>query len=182
MRILFAITALLLSLSASAQETKKILLVHVTMNNQHPDKFVLEDDYVKITYKNFQLQEIDFNIHNKTDKSLEFVWSDSYFVINGQSERADNFGVSKVGYGAFGTATVDNLKDQRIAPNFAYLAKMGTDKLPFNDIQAKKNYRSTGETLVNRAVIALRINGELKEYPISIELYTKDELKNLKGE
>jgi len=167
----------MLSLSASAQETKKILLVHVTMNNQHPDKFVLEDDYVKISYRNFQLQEIDFNIHNKTDKSIEFVWSDSYFVINGQSERADNFGVSKVGYGAFGTATVDNLKDQRIAPNSAYLAKMGTDKLPFNDVQAKKHYRSTGETLVNRAVIALRIKGELKEYPITIELYTKEDLK-----
>lgn len=172
----------MLSFYASAQETKKILLVHVTINNQHPDKFVLENDYVKISYKNFQLQEIDFNIHNKTDKSIEFIWSDSYFVINGQSERADNFGVSKVGYGAFGTATVDNLKDQRIAPHSAYLAKMGTDKLPFNDTQAKKHYKSTGEVLANRAVIALQINGEVKEYPISIELYTKEQLKKLKGE
>ena len=177
MRILFAIIALMLVISASAQDTKKMLRINATMNNQHPDKFAFEDSIVKITLKDYQLRGIDYNIYNKSDNSIDIVWQGCYFVIDGDTQQVDNLGVSKTAVGMFGTASVDNMKDQKIGSKATFIAKMGVPGFPFGEIAAKKHYKSTGETLVNRVVITLRINGELKEYPITIELYTKEDLK-----
>jgi len=182
MKILITIVSIFFAVAANAQDVKRIYNLSVSLNNQHPDKFILEDDFVKITYKGQQLQSVDFNIYNKLEKSIDIVWLESYFVLNSVTERADNMGVSKTSMGAFGGTPVDNMKDQKIGPQSSVVAKMAATKLMFNDTQAKKHYKSTGETLVNRAVIALRINDEVKEYPITIELYTKDQLKKLKGE
>ncbi|ERJ59301.1 hypothetical protein [Sphingobacterium paucimobilis] len=166
--------------SGFSQDVKKISYIQSTINNQHPDKFILEDEYVKITFNSASNQQINFNIFNKTDKSIDIIWTDSYFVLNGNSERVDNAGVSKIEMGMFHTAQVDNMKPQKIAPESNFLAKMKAEKAVFDFFGADNHYKKMGVPLVNRVVPALQINGEIKEYPITLELYPKKYFKDKK--
>ncbi len=170
---------ILLSLGISAQETKKISSINATINNQHPDKFVLEDDFVIIKLNKASSMTVELEIQNKTDESIDFIWNETYFVLNGETVAAHNGGMSSVRMHAFHTEHVDVNKPHKIAPKAKYIASVkSSEKYVFNLFDAEKLYKKSGETLVNRVVPTLQISGENKEYPVTIELYTK---KNLKG-
>lgn len=168
-------------IASSAQETKKIGSIHATFNNQHPDKFILEDDQVKITFAGGSGMRVELEVYNKTDKSMDFLWNESYFVLNGRSAPVHNVGISSVKLHAFHTEDIDVNKAQKIGAKSSFKAAMGSnDKYIFNLFDAERAYKESGETLVNRVVPTLLINGEKKEYPITIELYTKKNLKERK--
>ncbi len=175
--ILLALT-LLAAINVSAQETKRVASVNTTFNQQHPDKFVLENDEVKITFESAGTMRIDLKVYNKTDKSIDFLWTDTYFVLNGETKNAHNGGMSSVRMHAFHTETVDVNKPQKIAPNASYIASItSTGKVIFDSYAAKAAFKKDGGALVNRVVPVLLINDLKEEFPVSIELYDKKALK-----
>lgn len=170
--------SLLLAISTSAQETKRIAAVNASFNNQHPDKFVWENDQVKITYQSASSMRVDLKILNKTDKSIDFLWSDTYFVLNGETKNAHNDGISSVKMHAFHSEAVDVNKPQKIASQASYVACIrSNDKTVFDVFGAQAAFKKDGGHLVNRVVPAILIDGQKHEYPITIELYTKKALK-----
>src|SRR5690606_8289246 len=86
MRILFVITALMLSLSASGQEYgKKFVDIYVNINGQDPKSFVMEDDTLKITSGWFEPKNFILEINNKTSGMLYVDFNKSYFILGGET-------------------------------------------------------------------------------------------------
>ncbi len=86
MRILFAITALMLSLSASGQEYgKKFVDIYVNINGQDPKSFVMDDDTLKITSGWFEPKNFILEINNKTSGMLYVDFNKSYFILGGET-------------------------------------------------------------------------------------------------
>lgn len=175
-KLLVALVLLLSIITLNAQDTKKLGGLLVTLNDQHPDKFVLEDDNVKITFNGASGWQIDLDIFNKTDKLIQMSWNDSYFVLNGETFPVDNVGVSKVSIGLLHTTAVDNMKAQSIGPKAKLNAQIRSTNYILDLFGARKLYKDKAEVLVNRVVPVLLISDSKKEYPISIKLYTKKSL------
>lgn len=154
---------------AKSQDTKKIGAIHATVNNQNPKNFQLDDEFVKITPNSLGGQKLSVNIENKTDKTISLIWEDSYFVLSNETTPASNSAYE-----------VLKLSDQKIAPGAKIVADFWSNKYIFDLFGAESLYRKSGETLVNKVVIAILVNGVKKEYPLSIELYTKKNLKDRK--
>lgn len=169
--------SLLFAISASAQETKRIAAVNASFNNQHPDKFVLENDQIKITYESASSMRVDLRVQNKSDKSIDFLWGDSYFVLSGETYSANNAGESSAKLHAFHTEIIDVNVPHKIGPQASYIARINSrDKTIFDVFGAQAAYKKDGGHLVNRVVPTLLIDGKKQEYPITIELYAKKAL------
>lgn len=169
MKHLFTLMLILTALATFGQNSKKIEGVYVQLNNQHPDKFILEDDMVKITFLKGYMQRLTFRIDNKLDKSIAVIWKDSYYVINGNTYPVDNAGVSKVAMGMISSNQIDNNAPQKIASKAGLEAKVASlEKQIFNYIDVNKYYKQQNKPIENRVVLTLQIDGEMKEYPITI--------------
>jgi len=165
-----------------AQETKKISGIHTSLNGQSPHKFVLEDETVRITFAKGSSMRADLEVFNKSDKSIDFLWNDSYFVLNGESFPARNGGISPVKMHTLHNEVVDVNKPVKIGPNSSYRANMASEeKYIFNQNDAYHYYNTHAKQLVNRIVPVLMIDSKKQEYPISVELYTKKNLKDLQS-
>lgn len=169
MKHLFTLIFILTSLTTFGQNSKRIEGVYVQLNNQHPEKFILEDHAVKITFLSGYMQRMNFRIENKTDKSITVIWKDSYYVINGNTYPVDNAGVSKVAMGMISSNQVDNNAPQKIASKAGLEAKVGSlEKQIFNYNEINKYYKQQNKAIDNRIVLTLQVEGETKEYPITI--------------
>jgi len=168
-KYLFAIIATIACLSTFAQTSKKIESVYVQLNDQHPDEFILEDEAVKITFKSGSMMRLNLQLDNKLDQSINVIWKDSYFVINGNTTPADNVGLSKASYGLITTTAVDNNAPQKVAPKAGLEIKSTpVGKQIFNYTEAKNYFKKNEKPLENRFVLTLSIDGKMKEYPIKI--------------
>src|SRR5690606_6796840 len=162
MKHLFIIILLLTALATFGQNSKKIESVYVQLNNQHPDKFILEDEAVKITFLKGYMQRLTFRIDNKLDKSISVIWKDSYYVINGNTYPVDNAGVSKVAMGMISSNQVDNNAPQKIASKAGLEAKVSSlEKQIFNYTEINNYYKKNQKPIENRLVISLSIEGEM---------------------
>lgn len=131
--------------------------MHVQLNHQHPDKFTLEDDAVKITFLNGSMRCMNFRIDNKTDKTISVIWKESYYVINGSTYPVDNAGVSKVAMGMISSNQVNNNAPQKIASKEGLDAKvLSLEKQIFNYNDVNKYYKHSNVCSIHtNAQIAL---------------------------
>ncbi|WP_422799384.1 hypothetical protein [Sphingobacterium sp. Mn56C] len=157
-----------------AQEVKKISSTYVSLNGMHPDKFLFEDDVITVKFLKAGGRRIDFELFNKSDKTIDFLWNESYVVLNNQTLPVSNSGANSVKLHTFHSESVDVNKPQKIGPKSNYAAYVHSNNANIIDaFAANKATKGKSGPLINRVVLALLINGAKVEIPISIEVYSK---------
>lgn len=186
MKLLFIFVILIGSITTSyAQEFgKNIGFASVTFGNMHPKEYVYTDNDVSISIDVVALPLVVFKVQNLGSRTISFLWTDSYFVISGESMPMTEI--------ANGREIVFELKDVDIKTNdILWPTKIGNDsytllyatskeELVFNPQKANDFFKSHGKLSNDRAVLTFEIDGRTVEKTIPIQVYTRKIKKALK--
>ncbi|MGJ1431589.1 hypothetical protein ACR79M_08430 [Sphingobacterium spiritivorum] len=172
-KYLLIVTSILVACGvAVGQEKTKVAGVLTTFNNETAKNFLFENEDVRITLGDAYIKHISLNIYNKTDKSLELNWKDTFYVINGNSEPVIN--LSTIDLGALsGVNQNGNLSSQKIGAKSNAVVKFGSRNIIFDSKLVEKEFKKSGTNLVNKLVLNISKDNTAQEYPINIEQYSK---------
>lgn len=163
------------AVSLSAQEFgKKLGSVSLTIDEAHPRDFIYEDDDVTVRSTDQTISSITFEIRNNTDAAIDFLWSESYFVITEETHPFVDMGrATAAAFGITTTETNSVTPAAKIGSEAKTLAKATTKKSMLFDFKKVNDYfEENGELPNDRAVLVFLIDGEKVEKAIPIQVYT----------
>ncbi|MCL7987750.1 hypothetical protein M8998_07350 [Sphingobacterium sp. lm-10] len=182
-KILLITCVVLAAFATSAQDYgQSVGSLNVAVDGKKAKDYVYKDGDVEITISRLAVNQVDFNIKNLTDKPIDFFWTDSYFIASGRSTAFQNSGnAMELLTGVAGKEINSTSPKTRIAPGTYITIKTSSKETYLFDFNyANKNYKETGNTPENAAIIALGIDGEMKEKRINFQMYTSRIIKELK--
>ncbi|MFE2860979.1 hypothetical protein [Sphingobacterium multivorum] len=182
-RILFVLLLVSGSIGAQAQEYgRNIGSVSVTYNGQPSKTFKFEDDQVELLVPKESISEIVVSAKNKTSTSIYFNWTESYFLINGETiPVVDNSKGVAIALGIETKEANSTTPNSKIAPNSKIELKLGSKKGMLFDYSAvNKYFKEHGKVMDDKIVLVFEKSGELIEKVIPIQVYTGRVIKQLK--
>lgn len=156
--------------------------VSVTYNGQSSKTFKFEDEQVEISVPKESISEIVVSAKNKTSTSIYFNWTESYFLINGETiPVVDNSKGVAIALGIETKEANSTTPNSKIAPNSKIELKLGSKKGMLFDYSAvNKYFKEHGKVMDDKIVLVFEKSGELIEKVIPIQVYTGRVIKQLK--